>query len=170
MDRERFDQLTRFFGSTRSRRGAVAAFLSIAVSPTARDAMANPGKAAGKGHHKGRGKGHTKPNEGHGHDQDAVVPKEGCPPDAVTDEPGFICKDGTCSCGGKCCQGQCFLDIGESGVVDEFCCTGPKLVFCPQPPSDPNANPTCCANSGDGIESCRECLGPTLLVRSYRRA
>jgi hypothetical protein len=88
----------------------------------------------------------------------------------VTGEPGFICKDGSCSCGGKCCQGQCFLDIGESGVVAEFCCTGPKLVFCPSPPSAPDRNPTCCANTGDAIEACSACVGPSLLVRSYRRA
>jgi hypothetical protein len=48
--------------------------------------------------------------------------------------------------------------------VKEFCCTGPKLDFCPSP--IPNADPVCCKH--DAENSC-SCVGTGAITGSYRR-
>jgi hypothetical protein len=164
MDRARFDALTRSFASTQSRRSVLGTLLAVALLGHGGESLAKPGKAVGKGHHNSGGKGHGK-GKGRGHDRDEPCASK-CPDDAVSGEPGFCCKDGACSCGGRCCGDRCFLEEDGSqppAIVKEFCCTGPKLVFC----AAEGRAPQCCENVGE--DPCAVCLGPSGLIRSYRR-
>ena len=65
-----------------------------------------------------------------------------------------------CSCGGECCEGRCFWTQTLDGrIVDEFCCTGPDLVYCES--SDPlNKGEVCCACTNGSCPSCEACLDP----------
>ena len=152
MDRERFDAIARLFADTRSRRRAIGLLLGAGLLAPHSTLLAGPGKGAG--HRKCRGQGH----------RDGEC-ETGCRPDPRTGKPGFLCRDGFCSCGGKCCADQCFYDFGgTSRPVKEFCCTGPKLDFCPS--EDPNADPACCTSDAENPCSC---LGPGAITGSYRR-
>ena len=159
MDREQFDALARRFASTRSRRSALGALVSAALLVHGAPVRANPGKAKGKGHNYDQGLGHEKGN-GLGHEHDNT-----CNPDTCA--PGFCCKDGSCSCDGQCCGVQCFLipDLETGAIVGESCCSGPKVVYCPD--DKVPANSKCCLNVGE--ESCLSCIAPSGLAGSYRR-
>jgi len=160
MDRERFDAITRLLADSRSRRRALGLLLGAGLLAPHSTLLAGPGK--GVGHSKCRGQGHLK-DTGQGHDEGEC--KTDCPPDPRTGKPGFLCRDGSCSCGGKCCADQCFYDFGgTSSPVAEFCCTGPKLDFCPN--ADPNAAPACCRH--DAEDPC-SCAGPGAITGTYRR-
>ncbi len=163
MDREQFDALARMFASPQSRRNLVGALLGTTLLAHGAPVLAKVSKSKGKGHHKHRGEGHEKSN-GQGHENDTVCDSAGCVP-PKTFEPGFCCKDGACSCGGKCCGDQCFfvIDLATSAPVDETCCTGPKLVYCPRNPE----NSQCCLN--EGPNPCDSCILPSGIVGSYRR-
>jgi hypothetical protein len=160
MDRERFDALARLFAGNASRRRAIAVLLAAGLLAPHADLVAGPGK--GSGHRKCRGQGHLKgANKGH---RDGEC-DTGCPLDPRTGKPGFRCRDGSCSCGGKCCARQCFYDFGgTSSPVREFCCTGPKRDFCPN--SDPDVDPLCCASDAENPCSC---VGPGVITGTYRR-
>jgi hypothetical protein len=141
MDRERFDAIARLFADTRSRRRALGLLLGVGLL-----APHSTLKETGQGHNGGEC-------------------KTDCPPDPRSGKPGFLCPDGSCSCGGKCCADQCFYDFGgTSQPVAEFCCTGPKLDFCPSKVL--GADPACCRH--DAEDPC-SCLGPGAITGSYRR-
>jgi hypothetical protein len=160
MDRERFDAIARVFADTRSRRRAVGLLLGAGLLAPHSALLAGPGKGAG--HSKCRGQGHLK-DTGQGHNDGEC--KTDCPPDPRTGKPGFRCNDDSCSCGGKCCAGRCFYDFGgTNSPVAEFCCTGPKRVFCPN--TDPDADPACCPY--DAEDPC-SCVGTGAITGSYRR-
>ena len=160
MDRERFDALARLIASKRSRRGAIAAVLGLALMGPGREAFAESGKGRGKGHDKGRGKGHGASN-GQGHACEDACAGRKCGIDPVTGKPEFCCKDGSCSCGGKCCGDACFQtgDVVTPNKV--FCCTGSKKVIC----GETKADETCCEGS---CEAC-DTPGPAGIAGSYRR-
>ena len=160
MDRERFDAIARLFAESRSRRRALGLLLGAGLLAPHSSLLAGPGKGAG--HRKCRGQGHLK-DTGQGHNEGEC--KSDCPADPRTGKPGFLCPDGFCSCDGKCCADRCFYDLGgTSRPVAEFCCTGPKLDFCPS--KVPGADPTCCRH--DAEDPC-SCLGPGAITGSYRR-
>lgn len=155
MDRERFDQLARLLAAPESRRSVLAALASMATLCGA------PGQAA-RG--KARGKG-----------RDETCDLDVCLAGAATDDRVRCCKDGSCSCGGKCCGDRCFrwLDMGSNQVVAEACCGKPirlgdgratRFVFCPDPKG---GDPKCCLDAGK--TSCEACLGPSGIAGSYRR-
>lgn len=161
MDRERFDVIARLLADTRSRRRALGLLLGVGLLTAHSDLLAGPGKGAG--HRKCRGQGHLK-DTGQGHNEGEC--KTDCPPDPRTGKPGFLCRDGSCSCGGKCCADQCFYDFGgTTSPVAEFCCTGPKLDFCPST-TDPLLDPTCCPHNAENPCSC---VGTGAITGSYRR-
>ena len=123
MDRDRFDALARLIASKRTRRTALASVLGFALVVPGRAVDADSGKARGKGHDKGRGKGHGACS-GHGHASEDACAGIKCRVDPVTNKPEFCCKDGSCSCGGKCCGDACFQTGDELTPTKVFCCTG----------------------------------------------
>jgi hypothetical protein len=168
MDRERFDAIAKLFADTRSRRRALGLLLGAGLLAPHSTLLAGPGK--GVGHSKCRGQGHLKAN-GQGHHDEECGTDKGCPPDPRTGKPGFRCDDGFCSCGGKCCADQCFYDFpGTTSPVKEFCCTGPKQVFCRS--STPGQDPACCpkpAGPGEPDTNYCTCVGQSGLPTRYRR-
>lgn len=165
MDRERFDSLARVIAAKRSRRGAVAAILGLAVLGHGSPVDATPGKAKGKGHSNNGGAGHDK-GHGQGHGNDKVCADLACEKTPVPDgsEPEFCCKGGFCSCGGACCEGACFQTGTDDNPKQVFCCTGKMRVVC-QVLFEGELRDTCC----DG--SCEVCDAPgtSALAGSYRR-
>lgn len=155
MDRERFDALARLLAAPESRRGMLAAMASMAMAGGA-PALSERGTAKGR-------------------KRDERCDLEVCLEEAATDDRVRCCKDGSCSCGGKCCGDRCFrwLDKGSNEVIAEACCGKPlrlgdsrktRFVFCPDPAG---GDPTCCPDAGP--QSCEECLAPSGIAGSYRR-
>jgi hypothetical protein len=174
MDREQFDALTRLFAHKQSRRGALAAILGVGLLGRGPRVLAASDKAVGKGHHKDNGKGHAK-GKGRGHEQDGQCDPANCPADpSPGGKPGFCCKDGSCSCGGKCCGDRCFQTGPVRTPTDEFCCGEPRRldngallreVYCPN--ADKPEDSKCCPDVGE--ESCISCILPGGIPGSYRR-
>ena len=161
MDRERFDAIAKLFADSRSRRRALGLLLGVGLLVPHSALLAGPGKRVG--HSKCRGQGHLK-DTGQGHDEGEC--KTDCPRDPRTGKPGFLCPDGSCSCGGKCCSDRCFWTGPQDNPTDEFCCTGKQTV--------------CTISDNDGKEECATCrsksdtgpcpcLDTTGLATSYRR-
>ena len=162
MDRERFDALARLFAGEGSRRHAVGVLLAAGLLAPHADLLAGPGKGAG--HRKCSGQGHVK-GGGKGHRKGECV--GACPPDPANDKPGFLCPDGSCSCGGACCGDKCFYDNrGTANPAVEFCCTRPESSIC-KTNSRGVTSETCCQNT-EGQPPC-SCFGPGGLATSYRR-
>lgn len=184
MDEGSFDNLVRqIAASVHSRRAlaaaAVGAGLSI-LSPFAgdteaarrRQAWRSKRRKSGNGKRGGSGKGAGGGKKPHGGNTGDCETPEACPIDPQTREPGFVCPDGSCSCGGVCCEKGyacfiedttpalevcCFIDGDNSELPDEA-----KLVSCPGPLF---SDQTCCDR-----DLCNEdgtCSG--LTVGRYRR-
>jgi hypothetical protein len=189
VDESSFDNLVReLAASVQSRRALAAAIAGLGLSilsPLAGDSEAAPRRQTMRKRRRTRrdlrksrradrrssskGKGGKKGNGGR--DDDNVIP-EGCPVDPQTREPGFLCPDGSCSCGGTCCEKgyACFVEVTTPAL--EVCCfidgnnsplpEDAKLVSCPGPLF---SDQTCCDSDlclPDGT-----CAGLTL--GRYRR-
>ena len=163
VERERFDDLARVIATKRSRRGAVATFLGLAVLGHGAPVAARPGKARGKGHGTGSDHGH---GHGHGHDNDEVCAALACEKTPVPEgsKPEFCCKGGFCSCGGACCDRACFQTGLDDDPAKVFCCTGKKKVIC-QVEFEGQLRDTCC----EGSCANSDVPGTSALAGSYRR-
>lgn len=184
MDERSFDNLVRVLaGSAPSRRALAVAGVGLALSIFApftgeteaarrrqarrkKNRQAGNGKKGGSGKGSGGGKG-----QNGGHQGDCGQPTE-CPRDPATGNPGFLCPNGLCSCGGACCEKgyACFVEDSTPGL--EVCCfedgnqtpipEKETLVVCQGELSDPNL---CCERT-----HCKEdgtCS--YLLLGRYRR-
>jgi hypothetical protein len=162
MDHERFDALSRALASARPRRGVLGLVLGVTLLGHGSSVFAEPGKAKGKGHSKDGGSGHET-GKGKGHAFDRLCATLACEkyPVPSTEKAEFCCKGGFCSCGGSCCQGECFQTGDVANPTKVFCCSGPKLVVCETASGDQ----TCCEGS---CENC-DVIGPSAIVGSYRR-
>jgi hypothetical protein len=168
MDQDRFDTLSRALASTPHRRSLLGLILGAALLGRGGQSAAAGDKGKGKGHSQSGGEGHEK-GKGEGHQCDKICADLACddvkqtpvPPGA---RPEFCCKGGFCSCGGKCCEGQCFQTGTEESPDNVFCCTGPKLVVC-QVLRNGELEDTCCKGS------CDTCDDPntSAIAGSYRR-
>lgn len=155
MDQRAFDRFTKRFSASGSRRDAVRAALGGALlGVVANDAAAKPG-----------GNGKKKPGP--------KCRKEDCKaPFFDLKTPVHCCAGRYCSCDGRCCEDRCFWGLGvdpQTGnqvPVDEFCCVGPKYIFCPVP-NGKEGEGVCCLNSDQ--DPCGQCLGPSGIVASIRR-
>ena len=133
MDESSFDNVVRRFAvKVQSRRALATVALGLGLSllePLSDTADAarrrrggrkrrrKPGKGNRGGAAKGSGSGKTQHG---GRGGDCETPNA-CPIDPQTDKPGFICPDGSCSCGGVCCEKgyACFVD---EDLKLEICC------------------------------------------------
>jgi hypothetical protein len=159
MDHERFDALSRALASARPRRGVLGLILGATLLGHVSPVFAERGKAKGKSHSKDGNRGHEA-GKGKGHASDRTCAALLCATIPVPDKqkPEFCCKGGFCSCGGRCCEKQCFqIGSDEKKPEEVFCCTGPKLFDC--------GDDICVEGS---IEDCAA-PGPTLIAGSYRR-
>ncbi len=184
VDEGSFDNLVRgLAASVQSRRTLATAVVGLGLSLLAprpgetdaarrRQARRRKRRKSGKGNKGASGKGPGGGNKPHGgHKGDCENP-EACPVDPQSGKPGFICPDGSCSCGGTCCEkgyacfiedttpaleGCCFIDGDQSPLPDDA-----KLVSCP---GSLFSDQTCCDRNlchDDGTCS-------ALTVGRYRR-
>ena len=184
MDESSFDNVVRQFAvKVRSRRALATAALGFGLSlleplsgtadaARRRQAGRKKRRKPGKGNRGGAGKGSGSGKTQHGGHGGGCETPEACPIDPQTGKPGFPCPDGSCSCGGACCEKgyACFVENSTPAV--EVCCfidgdqsplpDDAKLVSCPGPLF---SDQTCCERQlchEDG--SCS-----SILLGRYRR-
>mgnify|MGYP006953702894 CR=1 FL=1 len=172
MDDGSFDNLVRqFAASVQSRRTLALATVGLALSVAAplvddTEAAARQRGKRGKSRRGGKGK---QGGPGKGHQGDCGQPKT-CPRDPETGNPGYLCPDGLCSCGGACCEkGYACFSGGEP--KQDVCCfddagaveipEGVEFAVCPgaEEPRD-----TCCKSNECENGACR-----SFITGRYRR-
>lgn len=161
MDDRSFDNMVRdFAAATWTRRSLALVVSGVALSLASLDSETEAAQRHQGGRRKsrkpnkgkrgssGKGRGGSKPQ--YGRPGDCERP-ESCSADPATGNPGYVCSDGLCSCGGICCSKgyACFVEPTTPGR--EVCCfidgdnsplpEDEKLVACPGELFDPN---TCC--------------------------
>jgi hypothetical protein len=160
VDERSFDNLVRdLAASVQSRRTLALAAVGLALSLAAplapdtdaarrRQARRKKNRKSGRGEQGGSGKGQQGGDQG-----DCGQPDE-CPRDPATGDPGSVCADGRCSCGGTCCDKgyACFVERSTPGR--EVCCyedsnqvpppEKENLIVCPGERSDPDV---CCESN-----------------------
>jgi hypothetical protein len=133
VDERSFDNLVRdLAASAQSRRAVALAATGLVLSLVAplaaetdaarRQARRKKNRNSGKGKKGGSGKGSA---GGHGQDggqQGDCRNADDCPRDPATGDPGSLCPNGECSCGGTCCNKgyACFIEDTTPGK--EVCC------------------------------------------------
>lgn len=178
VDDRSFDNLVRELAiSVKSRRTVALATVGLALSlgaPLAQDVEAarrrrGQRKKTGKA---GSGKKGSPGKGPHGGHQGDCGQPDTCTRDPETGQPGFLCPDGLCSCGGSCCEKgyACFVERSTPGR--EVCCyvdgdqtplpEGAELVSCPGELFDPEI---CCERAHCQPDG--SCSG--LLFGRYRR-
>jgi hypothetical protein len=154
MDHQAFDRFAKRFSAVRSRREAVLAALGgVLMAGIASDGSAKPG-------------GKKKPPR-------PMCRKDDCKAPFFAPETRVHCCAGRyCSCDGRCCEDRCFWgqavepETGHLVPVEEFCCVGPKYVFCPTP-GGKDGDGKCCLKTDE--DPCGQCIAPSGIVASIRR-
>jgi hypothetical protein len=159
VDDRSFDNLVRDLGAvTQTRRSLVLAAVASALSLTATHSGAARRRQVQRNKASGTGGGKkSKPGKGEHRKKQEKGPRGGCenqnacPRDPFTGQPGILCADGLCSCGGHCCgkgfacfventtperEVCCFVDGNQSPLPEKV-----ELVACPGEMFDAE---TCC--------------------------
>ncbi len=182
MDERLFDNLVRnLAASAQSRRALVLASVGVALSLAApiaedtdaarrRQARRKKNRKAGKGKQGGPGKGQSGGKGPQGAHQGGCRLSDECPRDPKTGNPGCVCPDGLCSCGGTCCnKGYACFTGGEP--KQEVCCFDdagaveiPQCVDFAVCPGAEEPRDTCCKSS-----ECVNGVCKTFTPGRYRR-